>query len=176
MQRSEEGIFNEVIKHIVTSNNFNDFFIEVSNLIQSGKFVKSDVQKILKDNGISKISNYKNECMDLIIRYVGVLLADQKITKGEVRSVGMLKNIFKIEEGDFLSEKWNEIQELIENQIDVLLQDGKIDFKETLYLLEIQEIFDLSHEQFVDITKHKVDEAIKSGVAPEDIDFSISIE
>lgn len=105
--------------------------------------------------------SYKQECVDVAIKYVEACLEDDVLTQAEINGMSLLKRMLYIEEGDFYKYgKKDQVKALIAKQLNRMYQDGEISKEDELSQVELQGLFNLSYREFEAI-KHEVEEENK---------------
>ena len=85
---------------ILSIENFSNYINEIIELIHMSEFDKSHLDRILKENKIKQIEDIKEECLDLLLVYINLILNDNIITENEARNIKILKRVFKVKEGE----------------------------------------------------------------------------
>lgn len=111
----------------------------------------------IKENSAS----FKQECVDVAIKYVEACLEDDVLTQAEINGMSLLKRMLYIEEGDFYKYgKKDQVNGLIAKQLNRMYQDGEISKEDEISQVELQGLFNLSYREFEAI-KHEVEEENK---------------
>jgi 5-methylcytosine-specific restriction endonuclease McrA len=166
----------EAFEIILSIENVDESFIEMTELIyQKGlKVTKQDTLKVIINNKFKSYSDFKENALEIIIRYIRLTLKDNYLTQQEKRNVKFLKLIFNIKEGDFYDESvyiYEEIEEIIQTQLHLIyIDDNKIDSDEALHKVDLQELFDLSYDQFLEFANIEDKKAIQRGASLKDLD------
>lgn len=104
---------------------------------------------------------YKQECVDVAIKYVEACLEDDELTQAEINGMTLLKRMLGIEEGDFYKYgKKDQVKALIAKQLNRMYQDGEISKEDEVTKVELQGLFNLSYREFEAI-EHEVEEENK---------------
>jgi len=108
----------------------------------------------LKKAGVRRISDIKEQTLDVIIDYAKLCLEDGVLTDEEIKNITLLKAYFGIEDGDFYkNNRQTEVKQILFEQLAKLYEDGIIDEQEALLQSETQGMFGLSYNEFADIVK-----------------------
>jgi len=108
----------------------------------------------LKAAGVRRISDIKEQTLDVIIDYAKLCLEDGVLTDVEIKNITLLKAYFGIEDGDFYKNNLQaEVKQILFEQLAKLYEDGVIDEQEALLQSETQGMFGLSYNEFADIVK-----------------------
>lgn len=111
-------------------------------------FNRTKVQEALNRFGTADVTSYKEDLLELLLSYANIILDDHAISDNEFQDFGLLKLLFKIQEGDFYEKRLPQVKEIINQQMAYITQDGKITLDETFTAANLQGMFDLSSEQF----------------------------
>lgn len=103
--------------------------------------------------GVSCVSYYKADLLDLMITYANIILDDHYISEEEYRYFGLLKILFRIQEGDFYKHRYHQLQNIFESHIQHIMADGKVDLEEALQTVDLESMFGLSNDQFEQLEK-----------------------
>lgn len=104
----------------------------------------------IKENSAS----FKQECVDVAIKYVEACLEDDVLTQAEINGMSLLKRMLYIEEGDFYKYgKKDQVNGLIAKQLNRMYQDGEISKDDEISQVELQGLFNLSYREFDTIVK-----------------------
>lgn len=118
---------------------------------------KNDIKTLLKESNINSVKEFKNQSLEILIKYIKVALNDNILTIEEKNNIRFLKLLFEIKEGDFKSNKqiFNDIKNIIKIQLELIyMDDSKIDTSEALHKVDLQEVFSLSYDDFLEISNH----------------------
>ena len=103
--------------------------------------------------------SYKQECVDVAIKYVEACLEDDELTQAEINGMTLLKRMLGIEEGDFYKYgKKDQVKALIAKQLNRMYQDGEISKEDEISQVELQGLFNLSYREFDTIVKQVEEE------------------
>ena len=161
----------DAFSKIISIEYFSGCVTEICNLIHSGNHDRIMIDKILAKNGIKKYKDLKEELIDVIILYINIIvLEDDLISENELKNIEILKNLFKIDEGDFYKFRYDEIKEIIRRQLYKMYIDKIVDSSEALQKVGLQELFDLSYDQFLEIVNIEDQYALERGANIEDLD------
>jgi len=161
----------DAFSKIISIEYFSGCVTEICNLIHSGNHDRIMIDKILAKNGIKKYKDLKEELIDVIILYINIIvLEDDLISENELKNIKILKNLFKIDEGDFYKFRYDEIKEIIRRQLYKMYIDKIVDSSEALQKVGLQELFDLSYDQFLEIVNIEDQYALERGANIEDLD------
>lgn len=141
-------------------------------LILSGNLpaVSRDVAKTVRDNGFNHqafdatavlysyegIKAYKEPMLDLLLDYLQIILDDHALSDEEQKDFGLLKILFKIEEGDFYRLRYTQTKQIINEHLKWVFADGVVSPDEALESVNLQSMFSLSYDQYYDFEKHFV--------------------
>lgn len=151
----------------------NDGFIkELSDLLISGYILRSQIDEILEKYLIDYDSD-KERMMDLLLRYMDIVLEDDILTKEELFCIKQFKRIFKIKEGDFYDNRADKIMRIMIAQLYKIYYDKIIDKTEALHKASLQELFDLNYDQFNEFDLLEVENILKQGANIVDLDTFI---
>jgi hypothetical protein len=155
---------------ILSIENFSNYINEIIELIYTKELDKSQIDRVLKEYNINKIEEIKEECLDLILVYINLILNDNVISENEAGNIKILKRVFKIKEGDFFSFRHDEVEDVLNRQAVRIYSDNQIDTEEALLKVGLQELFDLSYDQFLDLINEEVKAALYRGGNLSDLD------
>lgn len=118
----------------------------------------------------------KSQFLEIIIAYIQESLEDDCLSKEEISNVELLKQLFRIQEGEFIRIKPIAVQEILSSQIRKMFLDKKVDGLEAVQKVELQGLFDLSYDQFLKIYNAEAIVLIVDGVDPHVLDTFIQLD
>ncbi len=148
---------------ILSIKTFSNYISEIAEIIYNGFLNSENLNLILKDYKIKNIRNINEELLDLVIVYINLALNDHIISENEWKNIELLKNYFKIKEGDFIEKRHSEIEDILQRQFERQYSDNKIDNLESIHSVYLQEIFDLSYDQFDKFKEREIINALERG-------------
>lgn len=155
---------------ILSIENFSDYINEIIELIHTNELDRINLDRILKEHHIKQIEDIKEECLDLLLVYINLILNDNIITENEAGNIKILKMVFKIKEGDFYTLRYSEVEDVLNRQAERIYLDNKIDTEEALLKVGLQELFGLSYDQFLELINPQVKAALYRGGSLSDLD------
>lgn len=164
--------FSETISHFLKekANEIeNKFFVDILSL--SAIDVET-IDSLLKKHNIHKVEDIKIESIELLLDYANFILRDNVISEDEFVDFEILKKIFKIKEGDFLTLRKNEVNEILQKEFIRIYSDDYVDEREHLLNLNLQFLFDLSYDEFESFKKDEVIFSLMNGANPKDLDIA----
>jgi hypothetical protein len=145
---------------IITKNKtYKGYLLDIVELICSGKIdsdraiSRKDLNNILEKYFVN-IADIKFDLLDLLLSYIDFISNSHLFTTKESNNIKLLKNLFKIKEGDFYKYRFNEIKSLCQKHF-VRLSRNCMDKSDKLFWSELQDAFGLSTIQ---LEKFKVPE------------------
>jgi hypothetical protein len=165
-------IDNKLIKalEVIQEESDVDFIDDIIKLIYDNQLYRENIDKILLKHKIPSYKEAKEEFIDLIIRYINIVLIDEIITEIEYYNVIQLKRLFEIRPGDFYKIRCHEIEEIIMKQVYRIYADNQIDKNEAIFKSQLQGLFDLSYDQINEFVSEEVERAIIAGGDPATLD------
>lgn len=103
----------------------------------------------------------KPALLDLILFYLGRVLADHRLSSDEQFTIRELKLLFRVSEGEFVDSRRAEVAALLSEQLERMLHDDHFDDSEALQQVELQRAFDLSYDQYLALTRPAVEAAVE---------------
>lgn len=162
---------NKAFEIIVSNQHFNGPTHEIAELIQQNLLDTTSLKRIMDKHDIKKISDLKEEFLDLILEYINIILNDDLLTQKELYNVNLLKTVFHINEQDFYSYRHTAIKEVLHKQLmNIHRDDNKIDRDESLYKVGLQELFSISYDQFLEFANEEDFIALEKGADIRDLD------
>ena len=162
------------IKKLLTTKKYNDKTIAILQLVANGKMRISDVEETLAQNKIKRITDLKDQLINVLFDYITICLEDDVLTISEMQDFRVLQRFFKIQEGDFIRcHKEREIKKVLSEQLCKIQSDKVVDKTEALMKNDLQAMFGLSYDQFLAIENEVSKESIKGGANPLDLDTFI---
>ena len=101
---------------ILSTDNFSDYINEIASLICENALTRESLNGILKEYKIKNIGQIKEELLDLIFKYINIILNDYILSQKELGNIKFLKNIFSIKEGEFYDLRYDEVEEILHRQ------------------------------------------------------------
>ncbi len=130
--------------------------------------------KVLQQNGIRRVTDIKEQSLDVILDYAEQCLEDGILTDEEMNDIRFLKIFFGIQEGDFAKNgKMSRVKKIIIEQMQKLYADDKIDANEALLKSDIQGLFGLGYAEYTDIVNQVAKQALQRGANINDLDTYI---
>lgn len=166
----------EAFEVILSIDIMEEPFIDMAELIYKKgiRTTKQETLEVVRQNKFNNYLEFKKISLELILRYIRVVLRDNHLTQLEKRNVKFLKLILNVREGDFYNASdylSDEMYEIIKTQLALIyLDDNKIDRQEALYKVDLQELFDLSYDQFLEFSNVEDQLAIERGANIKDLD------
>jgi len=149
--------------------NLPEYLKRICDLIAQENINRKNVDEILFDYQINE-AVAKIEFLHLIFAYIKVALEDDILTIEEKDDIKFLKNLFRIQQGDFYFHNKFDIEETITYHLSKIYEDDFVTEEEPVLKSGMQEIFDLSFDQMNDYSKIKAVVSIRHGVDPKDLD------
>ena len=130
--------------------------------------------EVLQKYNIRRITDIKEQTLDLILDYAEQCLEDGILTEEEMNDIRLLKIFFGIEEGDFTKNaKMQRVKNIITSQMQKLYADNKIDAEEALLKSDIQGLFGLGYSEYTEIVNQVARQALQRGADIRDLDTFI---
>lgn len=167
--------FEKAFTKIASIQTFRPHIKEIVSAIVEDSFDKKTLDRILSNYNFRDVSDIKEDVLDLLLLYIGIVLDDSVIKEKELANLKILKRIFKIREGDFYTLRHDEIQQILNLQFKKIYQDNFIDHREAILKVGLQELFDLGYDQFQDLSKDEVKAALTKGADLNDLDAVIKL-
>ena len=165
---------NKAFEIIISRDHFSKPVNEIAKQIQKNKLNIPSLKGILNKHKINKITDLKEEFLDLILAYINIILNDNALTKKELYNVKLLKTIFQIKEQDFYKYRYAAMREVLRKQLMLIYRDDdKIDTAESLYKVDLQELFSISYDQFLEFANEEDFIALFKGSDITDLDSVI---
>lgn len=155
--------------HIGTQN-FSSYIKKISVLIRDNILDEQNLNKALNEYNIKRITEIKEEILDMLLAYINFILSDNFITDIEAQNFKQLKRFFGVKEGDFYKHRYKEIENILDRQFKLIYSDNKIDTDEALHKVGLQELFDLGYDQFLQLINKEVRAALERGADPGELD------
>ena len=156
---------------ILSIDSFSKYINEIVELVFSNNLDNIHLDEILMEHKINKLSDIKEEILDVLIVYINLILNDHVITENELKNIQYLKLIFKIDEGDFYKYRFDEIDDILSRQfLRMYRNDDKIDDTEALHKVSLQKLFDLSYDQFLEFKEEEIIAALERGADITELD------
>jgi hypothetical protein len=151
----------EMISYIDSSSDYiRDIYKE---FCEKGRAVNGKIiDDILKKYNV-EYESAKEELLDIILSYAMIIVKDSVISAGESSDIKYLKNLFKINKGDFFELENQQIKEIIQQQLYKLYIDNSIEKHEALFKSGLQDLFDLTNDQMAEFVSPMAYDALKRG-------------
>ena len=160
---------------ILSIESFSKHINEIVELIFYDEFNRENLGRVLQTHEIRRIEDIKEELLDLLLVYIGIVLNDNAISEHEAGNVRILKRAFRIVEGDFYNYRYEEVVEVLLRQFNQIYFDGYVDDGEALHKVSLQELFDLSYDQFTKIANIEAKAALERGAGLDNLDTVIKL-
>jgi len=155
---------NKAFKIILTSVSLSEITKDIARLICDNSLSTHSIQEVIRKYHLKSIIDIKEEMLDLILKYINIVLIDNKLSQKELTNVKILKTAFKIREYDFYRYRHHEIKEILYKQfVRIYRDDNKIDDIEALHKVDLQELFSLSYDQFLEFANDEDISALERG-------------
>ncbi|MEH7890594.1 hypothetical protein [Elizabethkingia meningoseptica] len=145
---------------------------DIINLLLDNGYDNAKINNILLLYHIEEIKVLKPYIMDYLLSFANTILQDNLITEEELYDFTVLKKIFKIYEGEFITCKSLAVREILQQQFLRLYADHYINETEALESVKLQSLFDLSYDAFEELKRDEIIAALHMGANPEDLDIS----
>ena len=164
----------DAIAKLLATKNYNDKTIAILQLVIDGKMRLPDVEATLTQIKIKRITDLKDQLVNVMFDYIDLCLEDDVLTQSEMQDFQTLQRFFRIQEGDFIRcHKEREIKNVLTEQLRKIQSDKVVDKAEALMKNDLQAMFGLSYDQFLAIENEVSKESIKNGANPLDLDTFI---
>lgn len=164
----------DAIAKLLATKNYNDKTIAILQLVIDGKMRLPDVEATLTQIKIKRITDLKDQLVNVMFDYIDLCLEDDVLTQSEMQDFQTLQRFFRIQEGDFIRcHKEREIKNVLTEQLRKIQSDKVVDKSEALIKNDLQAMFGLSYDQFLAIENEVSKESIKNGANPLDLDTFI---
>jgi len=151
----------EIISYIDSSSDcMRDIYKE---FCEKGRAVdRKIIDNILKKHNV-EYESAKEEFLDIILSYAMIIVKDSVISASESSDIKYLKNLFKINKGDFFELDNQQIKEIIQQQLYKLYIDNSIEKHEALFKSGLQDLFDLTNDQMAIFVNPMAYDALERG-------------
>ena len=164
----------DAIQKLLATKKYNDKVVAILQLIVVGKMRIPDVEETLAQNKIKRITDLKDQLVNVMFDYIDECLEDDVLTQSEMQDFRVMQRFFRIQEGDFIRcHKEREIKKVLTEQLRKMQSDKVVDKIEALMKNDLQAMFGLSYDQFLAIENEVSKESIKGGANPLDLDTFI---
>ena len=164
----------DAIQKLMVTKKYNDKVVAILQLIVVGKMRIPDVEETLAQNKIKRITDLKDQLVNVMFDYIDECLEDDVLTQSEMQDFRVMQSFFRIQEGDFIRcHKEREIKKVLTEQLCKIQSDKVVDKTEALMKNDLQAMFGLSYDQFLAIENEVSKESIKDGANPLDLDTFI---
>ena len=164
----------DAIQKLLVTKKYNDKVVAILQLIVVGKMRIPDVEETLAQNKIKRITDLKDQLVNVMFDYIDECLEDDVLTQSEMQDFRVMQRFFRIQEGDFIRcHKEREIKKVLTEQLRKMQSDKVVDKIEALMKNDLQAMFGLSYDQFLAIENEVSKESIKGGANPLDLDTFI---
>jgi len=147
-----------------------EYLREICNVIAKEEVSSKKIDAILINYDINH-SIAKADFLHLIFAYIKIALEDGVLTDNEKEDIKFLKNVFKIQPGDFFFHNKLDVEHTIALELSKIYEDNFITEEEAELKIGIQEIFDLSFDQMNDYSKSKAIVSLKEGADVKNLDI-----
>ena len=96
---------------------------DLADFLISEELSRASLDQMCDLVGIKDISDIKSESMDLILHYIQTCLRDHELNDEELENIRVMKLLFRVKEGDFLSLKEEEVVQIVSTQFQMLIAD-----------------------------------------------------
>jgi hypothetical protein len=141
----------DIFEAIVTTETLPLYIHNLAETIVKQGLNKKAVHDRLLEDGISRMSDIKEDLLDLLLAYLHIILGDHVISEPEYLDFGLLKILFQIREGEFYNRKYHQVRSVIIGQLDYLSEDDVFEPKKNMLNVNLQDMFSLSYDQFQSI-------------------------
>jgi hypothetical protein len=159
-----------VFAEVVANHEMPSYVMQICQLIKDDDLYWDKVAAILSQNNIPKITDVKEQILDLLLFYIKAALKDDAITEDEAKNVTLLKRFFKIKEGDFFRYRLSEIKSILNVQFRKIYIDNYITENEALHKVNLQDLFDLGYDQFLSLIDGEIKDALLRGGELQNLD------
>lgn len=164
----------DAVKNLLTTQKYNEKVVAILQLVSDGKMRLPDVEATLAQIKIKRITDIKDQLVNVMFDYIDLCLEDDVLTQSEMQDFQTLQRFFRIQEGDFIRcHKEREIKNVLTEQLRKIQSDKVVDKAEALMKNDLQAMFGLSYDQFLAIENEVSKESIKNGANPLDLDTFI---
>lgn len=156
-------LLKDFIANQLTINNYSPAMKAVFSLIIDDNMNRIAIRECLDKYGLTT-KTLKPEAFIVIFRYANECLNDDILNDEEMRTIGLLKIFFNIEEGDFI--KYGEersVKHILTRQLQKMYADNVIDIDEAIQKTKLQELFGLSYDEFSEYVNIIAREALGRG-------------
>ena len=92
----------DIASKLLSTKKYTDKASAILNLIADNKISMSDLNNTLAEIKTKRITDLKDQLINVAIDYINICLEDNVLTQTEMQDFRMLKHFFKIQEGDFI--------------------------------------------------------------------------
>lgn len=151
----------EIISYVDCSNDYiRDIYKE---FCKKGRAVNGKTIDNILENYNVEYESAKGEFLDIILSYAMIIVKDSFISASESSDIKYLKDLFKINKGDFFVLENQQIKEIIQQQLYKLYIDNSIETHEALFRSELQDLFDLTDDQMALFVSPMAYDALERG-------------
>lgn len=138
---------------------------DLADFLISEELSRASLDQMCDLVGIKDISDIKSESMDLILHYIQTCLRDHELNDEELENIRVMKLLFRVKEGDFLSLKEEEVVQIVSTQFQMLIADREVTDEEELFQLNLRKVFGISYDQYLELTTPYVHDIVDEFLA-----------
>ncbi len=139
--------YKDIFEAIITTESLPVYIHNLAETINNRGWDKQAFKNCLLQHGITRISDIKEDLLDLLLAYLHVILDDHCISESEHRDFGLLKILFQISENDFYNKRYYQVRSVIIEQLEYLSEDDVFQPEKTQLTVNLQDMFGLSYDQ-----------------------------
>ncbi|MBE6341347.1 MAG: hypothetical protein E7069_11530 [Bacteroidales bacterium] len=163
-------LLKDFIEKQIAAGIYSQAMNDALHLIIENKMNSIALRDCLSKHDLS-IEQLKAEAFSVVFQYANACLDDDVLSDEEMKTIGLLKLFFHIEEGDFLKyEKYDEVENILSRQLRKMYADDVIDVNEALQKTKLQELFGLNYDEFLEYVNFIAKESINRGADIKDLD------
>ena len=152
-----------VINSLIDNEEYSKPMQDLLRQFAHGEYSPIAAKDILEKQNVN-VDDLHDEAVEVIIKYVNLILDDHIITKQEMDSLRKMKMLLHIKEGDFINaHKETDIERILCREFELIYTDKIVDKEESAMKVDLQELFGLSYDQFLLFEQEAVEQALKHG-------------
>jgi hypothetical protein len=139
--------YKDIFKAIITTESLPLYIHNLAETIYDRGWDKQAVHNRLLQDGITRLSDIKEDLLDLLLAYLHIILDDHCIRESEYRDFGLLKILFQISQNDFYDKRYYQVRSVITEQLEYLSEDDVLQPEKSQLNVNLQDMFSLSYDQ-----------------------------
>jgi hypothetical protein len=124
-----------------------------------GELTRKRRHQILGEAGLLYDLTFRKAELDLLLAFALSAMETKSFDLDHEVALRLVKEVFEVEEGEFLEHRPVELATLLGAQLDMILEDGVIDPSEDIYQVALQDAFDLGYDQYLALCRRALEHA-----------------